>query len=64
MAFAKSARQAFGLLISCGLGSLLSVGWSGATRELTFEGRVRAQEAIDRLYYSYQIGAYRPGACP
>ena len=27
---------------------------------LTFEDRVRAQEAIDRVYYSHQLGATRP----
>ncbi len=29
-------------------------------RELSFEERVRAQEAIERVYYSYQTGASRP----
>lgn len=29
-------------------------------RDVTFEERVRAQEAIERLYYSHQIGATRP----
>jgi hypothetical protein len=29
-------------------------------RELTFEERVRAQEAIERVYYSHQIGATKP----
>ena len=29
-------------------------------RTLTFEERVRAQEAIERVYYSHQIGAARP----
>ena len=40
------------------------VGLSTATairaRDLTFEERVRAQEAIDRVYYSHQIGATKP----
>ncbi len=41
--------------------SLTPLLWgSGRTRELTFEERVRAQEAIDRLYYSHQIGVSRP----
>ena len=31
-----------------------------ASRRLTFEDRVRAQEAIERVYYSHQIGAKRP----
>jgi hypothetical protein len=30
-----------------------------ALRDLTFEERVAAQEAIDRVYYSHQIGATR-----
>src|SRR5213593_3523664 len=42
-------------------GSLLSGGVVEA-RELTFEERVRAQEAIERVYYSHQIGASRPFA--
>ena len=29
-------------------------------RDLTFEDRVRAQEAIERVYYSHQIGASKP----
>jgi len=29
-------------------------------REITFEERVAAQEAIERVYYSYQLGATRP----
>jgi N-acetylneuraminic acid mutarotase len=32
----------------------------GAPRELSFEDRVRAQEAIERVYYAHQIGATRP----
>src|SRR5262245_11539258 len=31
-----------------------------AARTLTFEERVRAQEAIERVYYQHQIGATRP----
>jgi len=31
-----------------------------AHRDLTFEERVRAQEAIERVYYAHQIGATRP----
>ena len=35
---------------------------SGAVeaRGLTFEERVRAQEAVERVYYSHQVGAVRP----
>ena len=29
-------------------------------RELTFADRVAAQEAIERVYYSHQIGATKP----
>src|SRR5438093_5469531 len=29
-------------------------------RDLSFEDRVKAQEAIERVYYSHQIGATRP----
>jgi hypothetical protein len=29
-------------------------------RDLTFEDRVNAQEAIERVYYSHQIGATKP----
>src|SRR2546426_12199018 len=29
-------------------------------RNLTFEDRVKAQEAIERVYYSHQIGATKP----
>src|SRR6266850_3822251 len=35
------------------------VGSSNPSRTLTFEDRVRAQEAIERVYYSYHIGATR-----
>src|SRR5436309_9688857 len=38
---------------------LASQGWVMA-RDLTFEDRVKAQEAIERVYYSHQIGANRP----
>jgi N-acetylneuraminic acid mutarotase len=31
-----------------------------ATRTLTFEDRVIAQQAIERMYYSHQVGATRP----
>jgi hypothetical protein len=33
---------------------------SAAAGDLTFEERVKAQEAIERVYYSHQIGASRP----
>ncbi|HVQ34630.1 MAG TPA: hypothetical protein VMT33_01365, partial [Candidatus Bathyarchaeia archaeon] len=35
--------------------------WSAAgASDLTFEDRVRAQEAIERVYYAHQIGATKP----
>jgi N-acetylneuraminic acid mutarotase len=37
-----------------------SPGPSSAPRALTFADRVRAQEAIERLYYRHQIGATKP----
>src|SRR2546425_41533 len=33
---------------------------SAEARELTFEQRVRAQEAIERVYYSHQLGGTQP----
>ena len=44
-------------------GTLLALAVVGAplshARDLTFEERVGAQEAIERVYYSHQIGAER-----
>ena len=40
--------------------SSVLVGSSNLTLILTFEDRVRAQEAIERDYHSYQFGATRP----
>jgi N-acetylneuraminic acid mutarotase len=43
------------------LSALAFLGASASlARELTFEQRVQAQEAIERVYYSHQIGATRP----
>ena len=42
------------------LSVLLTATESAASRELTFEERVRAQQAIERVYYSHQIGATKP----
>jgi len=39
---------------------LFCQGATAQSRQLTFEERVRAQEAIERLYYSHQIGVSRP----
>ena len=35
---------------------------STLSRDLTFEDRVKAQEAIERVYYAHQIGATKPFA--
>jgi hypothetical protein len=35
-------------------------GSAARTRAITFEERVRAQEAIERVYYAHQLGATRP----
>src|SRR5213594_4281068 len=40
--------------VFCSSASLLQA------RDLTFEERVHAQEAIERVYYSHQIGATKP----
>ena len=39
---------------------LLGQGATAQSRQITFEERVRAQEALERLYYSHQIGVSRP----
>jgi len=38
----------------------LLVSRNAAARDLTFEDRVGCQEAIERVYYSHQIGATLP----
>jgi len=40
--------------------ALLPCTVAAGPRDLTFEERVRAQEAIERVYYAHQIGATRP----
>src|SRR5262249_2365719 len=40
--------------------ALLGRGAAAQSRQLTFEERVRAQEAIERLNYSHQIGVSQP----
>src|SRR2546428_13816723 len=40
--------------------AILPQGAAAQPHRLTFEQRVRAQEAIERLYYAHQIGATRP----
>src|SRR5262245_33772361 len=42
------------------LAAVLAQGAETHPRNLTFEQRVRAQEAIERIYYAHQIGATRP----
>jgi N-acetylneuraminic acid mutarotase len=44
------------------VGVAVAVCWGSAAfaRELTFEDRVKAQETIERVYYSHQIGATNP----
>jgi hypothetical protein len=44
-------------LMLAGLLAPLTV--EASTRELSFEDRVAAQQAIERVYYSHQIGATR-----
>src|SRR3989338_357548 len=44
------------------LAGFLLLGGSASARELTFEDRVTAQEVIERVYYSHQIGATKPFA--
>src|SRR5678816_2543680 len=41
-------------------GAAALLGTATPARTLTFEDRVRAQEAIERVYYSHQIGATKP----
>src|SRR5262250_632443 len=41
-------------------GILPFLGSAAPGRTLTFEDRVRAQEAIERVYYSHQIGTTKP----
>jgi hypothetical protein len=40
--------------------ALLASATGAVARDLSFEDRVRAQEAIERVYYSHQIGATKP----
>jgi N-acetylneuraminic acid mutarotase len=55
---ARLARWSRRLLATIGV-ALLTVLTADA-RELTFEDRVHAQVAIERVFYSHQIGATRP----
>jgi hypothetical protein len=40
--------------------SLVSNVLASQARDLTFEERVQAQEATERVYYSHQVGATKP----
>ena len=40
--------------------ALLTLSFSVQAHTLTFEERVDCQEAIERVYYSYQIGTTKP----
>ena len=42
------------------LAALLTGVHLASERDLTFEQRVRAQEAIERVYHSHRVGATRP----
>lgn len=46
--------------LACITLSVFAVGTSHAVRTITFEDRVRAQEVIERNYYSHQIDAKAP----
>ncbi|HJQ99080.1 MAG TPA: hypothetical protein VJ826_12280, partial [Candidatus Polarisedimenticolaceae bacterium] len=46
--------------VSAVLLGVLALARVAGAAELTFEDRVRAQEAIERVYYSHQIGATKP----
>jgi Putative metal-binding motif/Galactose oxidase, central domain/Kelch motif/Thrombospondin type 3 repeat len=49
-----------GITGSVALATILFQGATVQPRQLTFEQRVKAQEAIERVYYAHQIGAIRP----
>ena len=51
----SSAALGSGLLLAFAMASA-----GASARSLTFEERVAAQEAIERIYYSHQIGATQP----
>ena len=59
----SSLRRCCFFAIACAatlLGSRALATGSSAARELSFDARVRAQEAIERVYYSHQLGATAP----
>jgi hypothetical protein len=48
------------LILTALAGSVFVCVFPAHARDLTFEERVRAQEAIERVCYSHQIGAEAP----
>src|SRR5712671_641023 len=48
------------LVVALAVVPWLSLIPDAVARDLTFEDRVNAQEAIERVYYSHQIGATKP----
>jgi hypothetical protein len=48
------------VLIALAISPWLFLGPFAFARDLTFEDRVNAQEVIERVYYSHQIGATKP----
>jgi len=54
-----ASRLSLGLLAVLALASPVEAGKAGG-RTLTFAERVAAQEAIERVYYSHQVGATQP----
>src|SRR6266850_645040 len=51
-----------GLLVAVVVVACFGVAGAAEARDLTFDQRVAAQEALERIYYSHQIGATRPFA--
>ena len=62
MAAASVKEEAMGQHMSRAMWVLVSFALASriAARDLTFEDRIKAQEAIERVYYAHQIGATRP----
>jgi N-acetylneuraminic acid mutarotase len=48
------------LTVTLAISPLMFLAPHAIARDLTFEDRVNAQEAIERVYYSHQIGATKP----
>ena len=56
----RRSAISFAAVIVAFMSALTTSARSPQTRQLTFEDRVLAQEAIERVYYSHQIGATKP----